>query len=94
MGVGLLFHKRQTNERDDKMNKLKIRLDTLKDVNTLLGVTTKSKGEVILANNSGYTVSGKSYLGAVYASAEWTEVYCISEESLSEELIGMIVDDD
>ena len=84
MGVGLLFHKRQTNERDDKMNKLKIRLDTLKDVTTLLGVTTKSKGEV----------SGKAYLGAVYASAEWTEVYCISEESLSEELMSMIVDDD
>ena len=76
------------------MNRIKIRLDTLKDVNNLLRVTNSVSGDVTLTNDKGYTVSGKSYLGAVYASAEWTEIYCLSDESLSEKLIDLIVDDD
>ena len=76
------------------MNKLKIRLDTMKDINKFLKVTNTVPFSVMLTNNDGFTVNGKSYLGAVYASAEWTEIYCVSEESLSEKLLDLIVDDD
>ena len=76
------------------MNRLKIRLDTMKDINKFLCVTTKVPFSVTLTNGDGYTVNGKSYLGIVYASAEWTDIYCLSEQGLSDKLSDLIVDDD
>lgn len=76
------------------MNRVKIRIDTLRDVNRFLRAVSSTSGEVILTNDKGYTVNGKSYLGVVYASAEWTDIYCLSEESLSEKIMFLIVDDD
>ena len=76
------------------MNRVKIRIDTLRDVNRFLRAVGSTSGEVILTNDKGYTVNGKSYLGVVYASAEWTDIYCLSEESLSEKIMFLIVDDD
>ena len=76
------------------MNRVKIRIDTLRDVNRFLRAVGSTSGEVILTNDKGYTVNGKSYLGVVYASAEWTDIYCLSEEILSEKIMFLIVDDD
>lgn len=65
----------------------------MKDINKFLRCTNMVEGNVTLTNDKGFTVNGKSYLGTVYASAEWTEIYCLSDVSLSEQLIDLIVDD-
>ena len=72
------------------MNRIKIRIDTMSDVSKLVAVATKTKGRVILTDNTDFKVSGKSLLGAIY-TMEWSEVYLESDEDLYNALSDLVV---
>ena len=62
--------------------RIKIRLDTMSEINDFVGTMTKSSAKVFLTDkNRNYIVSAKSMLGAVY-SMEWDEVWCESEDDI------------
>ncbi len=62
--------------------RIKIRLDTMSDVNSFVGMATKSTAKIFLTDrNRDFIVSAKSLLGAVY-SMEWDEIWCESDEDV------------
>lgn len=62
--------------------RLKIRLDTMSEINAFVGAMTKSNANVFLTDKErNFIVSAKSMLGAVY-SMEWDEVWCESDEDI------------
>ena len=62
--------------------RIKIRLDTMSDVNSFVNDMTKSGAKVYLTDkNRDFIVSAKSLLGAVY-SMEWDEIWCESAENI------------
>lgn len=62
--------------------RIKIRLDTMSEVNSFVNDMAKSNANVYLTDkNKNYIVSAKSMLGAVY-SMEWDEIWCESDEDI------------
>ena len=62
--------------------RIKIRLDTMSDVNHFVGDMTRANGNACLTDKDrNYIVSAKSMLGAVY-SMEWDEVWCECDDNL------------
>ena len=62
--------------------RIKIRLETMSDINAFVGAMTKTTANVFLTDKDrNFIVSGKSMLGAVY-SMEWDEVWCESDENI------------
>ena len=62
--------------------RIKIRLDTMSEINEFVGTMTKTTSNVFLTDKDrNYIVSAKSMLGAVY-SMEWDEVWCESEDDI------------
>lgn len=62
--------------------RIKIRLDTMSDINAFVGAMTKSSANIFLTDKDrNFIVSAKSMLGAVY-SMEWDEVWCESDEDI------------
>lgn len=56
--------------------RIKIRLDTMSEVNAFVSDMTRTGDNVFLTDKDrNYIVSAKSMLGAVY-SMEWDEVWC------------------
>lgn len=60
----------------------KIELVTMKDVTDFVRIASSLNEKVILTDGSGYTVSAKSMLGALY-SLEWSETYIECENDIS-----------
>ncbi|MBE6621327.1 MAG: hypothetical protein E7630_00065 [Ruminococcaceae bacterium] len=62
--------------------RIKIRLDTMSDINAFVGDMTKSDAKAFLTDkNRNFIVSAKSMLGAVY-SMEWDEVWCECDDNI------------
>ncbi len=62
--------------------RIKIRLDTMSEVNSFVADMTKSGANVFLTDRDrNYIVSAKSMLGAVY-SMEWDEIWCESDDNI------------
>lgn len=62
--------------------RMKIRLDTMSEINAFVSAMTKTGANVFLTDkNRNFIVSAKSMLGAVY-SMEWDEVWCESDEDI------------
>ncbi len=62
--------------------RIKIRLDTMTDINRFVGDMTKTDADVFLTDKDrNYVVSAKSLLGAVY-SMEWDEIWCESNKDI------------
>ncbi len=62
--------------------RIKIRLDTMSEINAFVGAMTKTSANVFLTDKDrNFIVSAKSMLGAVY-SMEWEEVWCESDEDI------------
>ena len=62
--------------------RIKIRLDTMSEVNSFVNDMAKSNATVYLTDkDKNYIVSAKSMLGAVY-SMEWDEIWCESSEDI------------
>ena len=62
--------------------RIKIRLDTMNDINSFVKDMTGTASDVFLTDkNRNYVVSAKSLLGAVY-SMEWDEIWCESSDDI------------
>lgn len=53
----------------------RIRLDTMKDIESFVSIVSRIPEMVYLTNDSGLRVSAKSLLGAIY-TMEWDSLYC------------------
>lgn len=64
--------------------RLKIRLDTLTDINQFVKKISEldENTKVCLEDLKGFRVSARSLLGVVY-TVEWSEVYCMSDKDIS-----------
>lgn len=63
------------------MHKYRINLITMADVVEFVKLVSVEKGIVKLIDDTGFCVSGKSFLGAV-AAVEWDTLYCVSENDI------------
>ena len=62
--------------------RIKIRLDTMSDINAFVADMTKCNANAFLTDkNRHFIVSAKSMLGAVY-SMEWEEVWCECDDHI------------
>ena len=62
--------------------RIKIRLDTMSDINAFVSDMTKCGANVFLTDKDrNFIVNAKSMLGAVY-SMEWDEVWCESDDNI------------
>lgn len=71
--------------------KVKIRLDTMKDINQFVSICSKVSGPVYITDGAGLKVSAKSILGVMY-SMEFEELWCETEANLYYELDSFIID--
>ena len=70
--------------------KVKIRLDTMRDVQDFVRIATSLHGNIYITDDNGLKVSGKSLLGALYA-LEFDELWCESEEDIYRNIYDFIV---
>jgi hypothetical protein len=61
--------------------KVKIRLDTMKDINQFVAICSKVPAPVYITDGVGLRVSAKSVLGVMY-SMEFTDIWCECEEDI------------
>ena len=72
--------------------KVKIRLDTMKDINQFVGICSKVPEPVHITDGAGLKVSAKSILGVMY-SMEFEEIWCETEANLYSQLDKFIIID-
>ncbi len=70
----------------------RIRLDTLNDIQNFIAAAAKVNGDVTLSNDSGYNVSAKSLLGAIY-TMEWDRIFCYADCDIYELIKEWVIDD-
>ena len=70
--------------------RVKIRLDTLSEVNKFVEVASSFKEKVELVDDEGHCVAATSILGALY-SFEWETVYCECERDISIAILEWII---
>ena len=70
--------------------KVRVRLDTLTDIQNFVNVAAGVKESVVLRDNIGNQVSAKSLLGAIY-TMEWDEIYCYCEKDISASILSFII---
>jgi hypothetical protein len=71
--------------------RVKIRLETMKDVVKLVSIATKVDEEIMLSDGLGCVVSAKSLLGAALSKMEWENIYCECEKDISGKIIDFMV---
>lgn len=68
-------------------HRYQVRLDTMQDCNDFVAAVTQCSGKVYLMDaNNEFRVDSKSQLGVMMATAEWSELYAVSDE----EIMGLI----
>lgn len=68
-------------------HRYQVRLDTMQDCNDFVAAVTQCAGKVYLMDaNNEFRVDSKSQLGVMMATAEWSELYAVSDE----EIMGLI----
>ncbi len=61
-----------------------IRLDTMQDCTDFVAAVTKCQGKVYLMDASNeFRIDSKSQLGVMMATAEWSELYAVSDEEIA-----------
>ena len=61
--------------------RVKIRLDTMKDINQFVNICSKVPEPVYITDGAGLKVSAKSVLGVMY-SMEFADIWCECEEDI------------
>ena len=61
--------------------KARIRLDTLQDIRKFVDITSKLDGKIVITDNNGLCVNGRSMLGCMY-SLEFDELWCESDKDI------------
>ena len=72
--------------------KVKIRLDTMKDINQFVNICSKVPEAAHVSDGAGLKVSAKSILGVMY-SMEFDEIWCETEANLYSQLDKFIIID-
>ena len=73
--------------------RLKIHLNTQKDVQKLVQIATAVSEDVWLTDaDHNLKVSGKSLLGALYTMSDWDDIYVECERDLYLQLIDLVAD--
>lgn len=75
------------------MHKYRIRLDTLKDAERFAYAAQTIPERVVVKDNDGHCVNGKSLLGTLYAM-EFTELWCETDSENSYFLMPFLVYDE
>lgn len=63
------------------MNKIKVVLDTQKDISDFVGLATSIDGPVYLEDGTGFRVNAKSLMGVMYGTSEFNDLYVLSDNS-------------
>ena len=74
----------------EKVMRVRVRLDTMTDIQQFVAVATTIPERVSLEDDSGNRVCAKSLLGALY-TVEWNEVYCYCDRDISGHLAKWII---
>lgn len=76
------------------MTRVKIRLDTLKDINRFAQIARTVQDELVVTNNTGsYKVNAKSILGLMYA-IEWNDIYMVASSINYMKFRDFIIEED
>lgn len=76
------------------MTRVKIRLDTLKDINRFAQIAMTVQDELVVTNNTGsYKVNAKSILGLMYA-IEWNDIYMVASSINYMKFRDFIIEED
>jgi hypothetical protein len=70
--------------------KIRIRLDTMRDMNQFVNACSKITCPVHITDGAGLKVSAKSLLGVIYAM-EFEEIWCECEEDIYSLIEGFVV---
>lgn len=70
--------------------KVKIRLDTMSDINEFVNTVSKVSEKVVLEDEENHRVAAKSLLGVLY-SMEWASISCVCERDISGMILKWIV---
>ena len=70
--------------------RVKIRLDTMKDVYELVSIATQIDERITITDGVYTTVSAKSILGGILAKMEFENIYCECEKDISGKLLNLI----
>jgi len=71
--------------------RVKIRLDTMTDVNHFVNVVSQVDGNVVLTDkNRNFSVNGKSLIGALY-TMEFSEIWCESETDIYTKIKDFVI---
>lgn len=69
--------------------KVKINLDTLKDVQDFVNITSNLQGKITVTDGEGLVVNAKSLMGMLY-SLEFSELWCESEYNIWSAIVKFI----
>ena len=69
--------------------KVKINLDTLKDVQDFVNITSNLQGKITVTDGEGFVVNAKSLMGMLY-SLEFSELQCESEHNIWSAIVKFI----
>lgn len=70
--------------------RVKIRLDTMRDMNQFVSICTRVPVPVHITDGAGLKVSAKSILGVMY-SLEFDEIWCECEEDIYNNIEKFII---
>lgn len=70
--------------------RVKIRLDTMSEVNKFVEAVSGFDEKVELVDDEGHCVSAKSLLGALY-SFEWDNIYCSCSKDISSSIMAWMI---
>lgn len=70
--------------------KVKIRLDTMREVQDFVNIATRIPWNVYITDGEGLKVSAKSLLGALYAM-EFDNLWCESDEDIYHNIQDFII---
>ena len=71
--------------------RVKIQLDTMKDINKFVAICSKIDAPVYITDGAGLKVSAKSVLGVMY-SMEFDDIWCESDKDIYSAIAGFTVD--
>lgn len=70
--------------------RVKIRLDTLNDVNHLVEIASRVSEQITLEDGNGMCVSAKSLLGSIYAM-EFANIYCCCDRDITAHIMDLMI---
>lgn len=71
----------------------KIRLDTITDVRDFVCAVENLPGDIVITDGSKHKINAKSILGAVYARADFSELWIESENDIYRHIEKFVINE-